>query len=81
MEPTPGMTVKLKHGVLALSARVVQHVTAVKKLKVNEGESFDEREPYLSQADVDGEGGYWIQTDRTKGEWWAHSRGIRSRLC
>ncbi len=69
--PAIGMVVKLRKGQLTLSARQKQHITGVKELEVNEGENYDERKPYLSQADIDGEGGYWVQTEYTKGEWWA----------
>ena len=71
--PKVGIPVKLKREMLQLSARQVQYVTKVKKLEVNEGSNHDARKPYLSQIDVDGEGGYWIKTDKTKGEWWAWS--------
>jgi hypothetical protein len=71
--PAIGMVVKLRKGQLQLSARQVQHITGVKELEVNEGRSYDARRPYLSQSDIDGEGGFWIQTEYTKGEWWAWS--------
>ena len=71
--PAIGMVVKLRKGQLTLSARQKQHITGVRELEVNEGRSYDARKPYLSQADIDGEGGFWIQTEYTKGEWWAWS--------
>jgi 16S rRNA U1498 N3-methylase RsmE len=63
-EPTIGMPVKLKKGILTLSARQIQHIKAVKKLRVND-------HLHLSQEEVDGEGGYWVKTTHTNGEWWA----------
>lgn len=65
-KPEIGMPVKLKKGMLTLSARQVQHVKAVKTLVVND-------HLHMSQEEIDGEGGYWIKTDYTKGEWWAWS--------
>jgi hypothetical protein len=65
--PQVGIPVKLRKGMLQLSARQVQHVTAVKKLKLDDN---DPNGP-MTQADIDGEGGYWIKTDYTHGEWWA----------
>jgi hypothetical protein len=65
--PKIAIPVKLRKGMLTLSARQVQHVTAVKKLEIDPSEGL------LTQADVDAEGGYWIKTDYTKGEWWAWS--------
>lgn len=62
--PTVGMVVKLRKGMLTLSARQVQHIKDVKKLRVND-------RLRMSQEEIDGEGGYWIKTDYTKGEWWA----------
>jgi hypothetical protein len=64
--PTVGMPVKLKKGMLQLSARQIQHVTAIKELQVND-------HLHMSQEEVNAEGGYWIKTDYTKGEWWAWS--------
>lgn len=66
--PVVGMSVKLKHGMLRISARTAQRVTDTLKLSV-EMEEFQGH----SQRDVDLEGGYWIKTDYTKGEWWAWS--------
>lgn len=66
-KPAIGMPVKLRKGMLTLSARQIQHVTAVKKLSV------DPRKGLMTQTDVDAEGGYWIKTSHTKGEWWAWS--------
>jgi hypothetical protein len=71
--PKVGIPVKLRRGMLQLSARQIHHITDVQKLEVNEGQRYDPQKPYLSQADVDGEGGYWIKTDKTKGGWWAWS--------
>lgn len=65
--PQVGLPVKLKKGMLMLSARQVQRVTVVKKLEI------DPKEGLMTQSDVDAEGGYWIKTDYTKGEWWAWS--------
>jgi hypothetical protein len=62
--PEVGMPVKLRKGMLTLSARQVQHITAVKRLKVG-------KDDMQLQSEVDGEGGYWIKTDYTSGEWWA----------
>jgi hypothetical protein len=45
----------------------LQHITAVKKLSLE----TDECEGLRTQADIDAEGGYWIKTDYTHGEWWA----------
>jgi hypothetical protein len=67
--PTVGMPVRLRKGMLQLSARQVQHVTKVKKLSLE----TDGCSGLRSQGDIDAEGGYWIKTDRTKGEWWAWS--------
>lgn len=53
---------KLKKGMLTLSARQVQHVTQVRKL-----EPGDE---YMGLSEIIAEGGYWIKTDYTKGKWW-----------
>lgn len=64
--PDIGMPVKLKRGMLTLSARQVQHVTAIKPLAIG-------KDGIRDRADHDGEGGYWIKTDYTKGEWWAWS--------
>lgn len=66
---TVGMPVKLRKGMLTLSARQVQHVTAIKKLSLEK----DGCAGFQSQSDIDAEGGYWIKTDYTKGEWWAWS--------
>lgn len=66
-QPTVGMPVKLKKGMLQLSARQIQHITKVKKLEIDPDQGL------MTQADVDGEGGYWIKTDYTRGEWWAWS--------
>lgn len=65
-EPAVGMPVKLKKGQLTLSAKQIQHVTAVKKLEVG-------KDDIASETELCGEGGYWIKTDYTKGEWWAWS--------
>jgi hypothetical protein len=65
-QPKVGIPVKLKRGMLQLSARQVQHVTAIKKLEVDKDNIADEYEWSM-------EGGYWIKTDYTKGEWWAWS--------
>lgn len=65
--PTVGMPVKLKRGMLTLSARQIQHITKVKKLSLE----TDECNGLQTQSAIDGEGGYWIKTDYTKGEWWA----------
>lgn len=73
LSPRVGIPVKLRKGQLLLSARRLQYVTHIKKLETNEEQNYDARKPYLSQADIDGEGGYWIKTDHTKGEWWAWS--------
>ena len=62
-EPKIGMPVKLKKGMLQLSARQVQHITKVKKLP--DSLAFSQ---FHNQ-----DGGYWIKTDYTKGEWWAWS--------
>lgn len=68
--PTVGMPVKLKKGMQRLSARKIQRVTDVHKLNANEKspDGF-----VLTEDDIRGEGGYWIKTDFTKGEWWAWS--------
>lgn len=58
------MPVKLRHGMLTLSARQIQHVTAVKPLFVG-------RDEFTDAAEIEAEGNYWIKTDYTKGEWWA----------
>lgn len=50
-EPKAGMPVKLRKRMLTLSARQIQHVTEVKKLRINE------RDGLLTQQDVDLEGG------------------------
>jgi hypothetical protein len=67
--PTIGMPVKLRKGMLQLSARQVQHITKVKKLSLE----TDGCAGLRSQSDIEAEGGYWIKTDHTKGEWWAWS--------
>lgn len=64
--PQVGIPVKLRKGMLQLSARQVQHITSIKKLEIGKDDIADEYE--LSM-----EGGYWIKTDYTKGEWWAWS--------
>lgn len=64
-KPEIGMPVKLRKGMLTLSARQIQHVTRVKPLEVGYRG--------MSRLDVAGDGGYWIKTDYTKGEWWAWS--------
>lgn len=64
--PAIGLPVKLKRGMLMLSARQVQHVTKVKKLEIGK-DNVD------TLSELEAEGGYWIQTDYTKGEWWAWS--------
>lgn len=64
--PSVGLPVKLKKGQLMISARQVQHVTAVKKLEIG-------KDDIANYAELIGEGGYWIKTDYTKGEWWAWS--------
>jgi hypothetical protein len=64
--PIVGMAVKLRKGQLLLSAKQVQHVTAIKKLTVDGHDIY-------TQEELDAEGGYWIKTDYTKGEWWAWS--------
>lgn len=66
--PKPGMSVKLKKGMAGLTARRIQHVLNIKKLSLE-----DYSLGISSQADIDAEGGYWITTDYTKGEWWAWS--------
>lgn len=65
--PTVGMPVKLKKGMLTLSARQIQYIKAVRKLSLEK----DACDGIRSQSDIDGEGGYWIKTDHTQGEWWA----------
>lgn len=64
--PTVGMPVKLKKGMLTLSARQIQHITHVKALEVG-------KDGIIYHSDIAGDGGYWIKTDYTKGEWWAWS--------
>jgi hypothetical protein len=64
--PTIGMVVKLRKGMLTLSARQIQHIKAVKRLEVGKGDIF-------TQADANADGGYWIKTEYTGGEWWAWS--------
>jgi hypothetical protein len=64
--PTIGMVVKLRHGMLQLSARQVQYITKVKPLAIG-------KDGIMTPADYQNEGGYWIKTDHTKGEWWAWS--------
>lgn len=55
---------------LTLSARQVQHVTAIKKLWLDKDyDGFN----FQTQSEIDAEGGYWIKSDYTKGEWWAWS--------
>ena len=64
--PSVGLPVKLKHGMLQLSARQIQHVTATKKLEIG-------KDNISTLSELTEEGGYWIKTDYTKGEWWAWS--------
>lgn len=52
--PDIGIPVKLRKGILQLSARQVQHVTAIKPLAVG-------KDGIRDRADYDGEGGYWNQ--------------------
>lgn len=63
--PSVGLPVKLRKGMLQLSARQVQHITAIKKL--------DGYRDEMTVDEIAEEGGYWIKTDYTKGEWWAWS--------
>lgn len=65
MNPEIGLPVKLRKGMLTLSAQQIQHVTATKKL--------DSGKDDMSQEEIRIDGGYWIKTDYTKGEWWAWS--------
>lgn len=65
-KPDVGMPVKLRKGQLTISARQVQHVTAIKPLAIGEDD-------IRTKEEYDGEGGYWIKTDYTQGEWWAWS--------
>lgn len=67
-QPTVGMFVKLKTGMLRINARTVQIVTEVYQLKPGE-KTFDGLTP--TAHDVETEGGYWVKTDQTRGEWWA----------
>lgn len=67
-QPTVGMSVKLRKGMLRVSARQVQIITAIHDLQP------DEKTPdgfLMSRSDIHGEGGYWIKTNHTKDEWWA----------
>lgn len=68
--PEVGMPVKLRKGMLTLSARQIQHVTAIKKLWLDK--DYDGFR-FQTQSELVAEGGYWIKTDYTKGEWWARS--------
>lgn len=64
--PSVGLPVKLRKGQLLLSARQIQYVKEVKKLEV--GKNDIDTHEYLIE-----EGGYWIKTTHTNGEWWAWS--------
>lgn len=61
--PRVGMSVKLRHGMLGLSARWCQTVTDVKPLALEDG--------FTDDAEIEAEGNYWIKTSHTNGEWWA----------
>lgn len=64
--PAIGLPVKLKRGQLLLSARQIQYIQKVKKLEV--GEDGIDTYDHLVE-----EGGYWIKTSHTGGDWWAWS--------
>lgn len=64
--PSMGLPVKLKKGMLTLSARQIQYITKVKKLEIGK-DNMD------TLSELEAEGGYWIKTTHTGGEWWAWS--------
>jgi hypothetical protein len=64
--PEIGIPVKLRKGMLQLSARQIQHVTAIKPLVIG-------KDNIETRSEYEAEGGYWIKTSHTKGEWWAWS--------
>lgn len=62
------MRVKLIHGMLRVSARTVQTVTEIEELRAGKETSDGNT---LTAKDLEMEGGYWVKTNLTKGEWWA----------